>query len=327
MRHRMLGKTDMEISEIGLGGWSIGGDSYGPTDDRESIAAIRRAFDLGITFYDTADMYGRGRSERLIAEALRGHTHEVVIATKVGYDFYHGPMEKNFSGEYLRFAAEQSLKRLETDRIDLLQLHTPPLEVLQRGEIFEVLDRLQDEGKIRYYGVSLSHSTPPEAAKIVIEKSRAVSLQIAYNFLRQDQLAAIADQVKTSGIGIIVRTPLEYGLLTGKYRENAIFHPEDHRANRWTPEELSSLIRKVDALRFLIKGTDLFSSPENKSVPFIRSLTEAALRFILANLLVSVVIPGVKTAAQVEEHVRASTERPYLTDEDLRKIEAEIRKV
>ncbi|MBI5197905.1 MAG: aldo/keto reductase [Nitrospirae bacterium] len=313
MQRRTLGRTGIRISEIGLGGWSIGGDSYGPTDDRESIAAIRRAHELGVTFYDTADMYGNGRSERLIAEALRGNRREVFIATKVGYDFYKGGRDKNFSADYLAFAAEQSLQRLKTDRIDLLQLHTPPLEVLQQGDVFETMDRLQEAGKIRYYGVSLSHSTPPEAAEIVIRNSRAATLQIAYNILRQDQLSAIAEQVKAAGIGIIARSPLEYGLLTGKYREDATFHPEDHRANRWTRDALSALIRKVDSLRFLVHGE-------------VKSLTEAALRFVLSNPLVSVVIPGVKTAAQVEEHVRASRTLPYLAKEELQKIEDILRK-
>jgi aryl-alcohol dehydrogenase-like predicted oxidoreductase len=308
MRFRTLGKTGPKISEIGLGGWSIGGDSYGPTDDRESVAAIRRAFDLGITFFDTADMYGNGRSERLIAEALRGHRKEVVIATKMGYDFYKGGRDKNFTRGYLLFAVEQSLQRLETDRIDLLQLHTPPLEVLQQGEVFEVMKLLQESGKIHSYGVSLSHSTPPKAAEIVVKKSRAVSLQIAYNLLHQEQLLAISGLVRDSGIGIIARSPLEYGLLTGKYREDTTFHPEDHRSNRWTREELKAIVQKVEGLRFLVKGE-------------VESLTEAALRFVLSNPLISVVIPGVKTAAQVEEHVRASGEGPYLTEEDLRKIE------
>src|SRR5580704_8655009 len=159
MKYRKLGSTSLEVSEIGFGAWGIGGNqfgnSYGPAADEESLAAVTTAFDLGCTFFDTADVYGHGHSEELLGKALKGTRQKVVIATKVGSDFYHQPPQLRFTEEYITFAVEQSLKRLDTDVIDLYQLHNPPFSAIEHGQLFAPLEKLKSQGKIRFYGISI----------------------------------------------------------------------------------------------------------------------------------------------------------------------------
>ncbi len=302
MRYRRLGKTGLEVSEVGFGGWSIGGKDYGPTYDRESLAAIRRALDLGVTFFDTADMYGDGRSERLLGEALAGLGGRVVIATKGGYDVARG-MVKDFSRAHLEAAVHASLRRLKVGIIDLYQLHNPAVDLLRRGEIFEIVEDFQRRGLIRGYGVSVSDE---ESARLVLARDTAAALQFVHNLLRPRILQAIAPEVERAGVGIIVRTPIEYGILSGKYRVGAHFHATDHRAARWSPEAFAALLKRVEGFRFLVRGE-------------IKSLAEAAVRYVLTSPLVSTVIPGIKTPAQIEEFARAS-DPPYLSPEDVERI-------
>jgi aryl-alcohol dehydrogenase-like predicted oxidoreductase len=302
MRYRALGKTGLLVSEVGFGGWSIGGRDYGPTYDRESVAAIRRALELGVTFFDTADMYGDGRSERLFGEVVSGLGSKVVVATKGGYDVARG-MVKDFSREHLEIAVAASLKRLKVEVIDLYQLHNPSVELLKGSDLFELLEGFQERGLIRHYGVSVSDA---ESARLVMARGTASTLQLVHNLLRQHILAEIGPMVERTGIGVIVRTPIEYGILSGKYKIGAHFHATDHRATRWTPEQFAALLQRVEAFRFLVRGR-------------IASLSEAAVRYVLTSPLVSTVIPGIKTPAQIEEFVRAS-DPPYLSSEDLQQI-------
>jgi aryl-alcohol dehydrogenase-like predicted oxidoreductase len=302
MRYRQLGKTGLEVSEVGFGGWSIGGKDYGPTYDRESVAAIHRALDLGVTFFDTADMYGDGRSERLFGETLAGLGGRVVIATKGGYDVARG-LVKDFSRAHLESAVQASLKRLKVDIIDLYQLHNPAIELLRQGEVFEIVEDFQRRGLIRHYGLSVSDV---ESARLVMARGTAATLQLVHNLLRPQILQAIAPEVERAGVGIIVRTPIEYGILSGKYAVGAHFHATDHRATRWTPEAFASLLRRVESFRFMVRGP-------------VRTLAEAAVRYVLTSPIVSTVIPGIKTSAQIEEFARAS-DPPYLSVEDVRRI-------
>lgn len=302
VRYRLLGKTGLSVSEIGFGGWSIGGRDYGPTYDRESVAAIQRALDLGVTFFDTADMYGDGRSERLFGEVLSGLAGKVVVATKGGYDVARG-LVKDFSRKHLEAAVAASLKRLKVEAIDLYQLHNPSADQLKGDEPFAVVEDFQRRGLIRHYGVSVSDA---ESARLVMARGTAATLQLVYNLLRPHILAEIGPMVERTGIGVIVRTPIEYGMLSGKYKIGAHFHATDHRATRWTPEQFAALLQRVEGFRFLVRGA-------------IASLAEAAVRYVLTSPLVSTVIPGIKTPAQIEEFVRAS-DPPYLTSEDLQKI-------
>lgn len=293
MHYRRLGRTDLQVSEIGFGAWAIGGNkhghSYGATDNAESLRAMARAFDLGCTFFDTADLYGHGLSEKLLGQALQSHRHQCVLATKVGGDFYHGPFRKNFDAEYIRFAVDKSLERLRTDYIDLYQLHNPPLMMLERGEHYAVLESLKQSGKIRHYGVSVHDAYEGTMA---IYTGKPDTIQVEYNLLRQEpreELFAVAQEHDT---GLIIRSPLASGMLSGKYTATATFDASDTRAS-WPAEYLAWQVQMIDKLRFLATAE--------------RTLAQAALRFILDAPEMHVVIPGIKTVAQAEENFAAST--------------------
>lgn len=302
MRTRPLGRTGLVVSEIGFGGWSIGGKDYGPTYDRESVLAIHKALEVGVTFFDTADMYGDGRSERLLGEALAGMQGRVVIATKGGYDVARG-LVKDFSRGHLESAVAASLKRLKVDRIDLYQLHNPSAEQLRDTDLFDTVEEFQRRGLIRHYGVSVGDEW---SARLVLERGTAASLQLVHNLLRPGLLRALSPDIERTAIGVIVRTPLEYGLLSGKYQVGAHFHATDHRATRWTPDAFAARLREVEAFRFLVRHP-------------VRSLAEAAVRYVLTSPLVSTVIPGIKTPSQMEAFAHAS-DPPYLPEEDLTQI-------
>lgn len=293
MRYRRLGKTELQVSEVGFGAWAIGGSkhghSYGPTDNAESLRAIARAFELGCTFFDTADIYGHGLSEKLLAQALQKHRHECIIATKVGNDFSHGPFRKNFDPEYIRFALEKSLQRLQTDCIDLYQLHNPPLMMLERGEHYAILDDLKQAGKIRHYGVSVHDAYE---GMMAIETGKPEVIQVGYNLVRQDPRDELFAVAQEQDIGLIAREPLANGILSGKYASDTIFDASDMRA-QWPPEYLAFQVQLVEKLRFLAINEQ-------------RTLSQAALRFVLDEDAVSVVIPGMKTVAQVEANIAAA---------------------
>lgn len=292
MRYRRLGRTDLQVSEVGFGAWAIGGGkhghSYGPTDDAESLRAIKYAFDQGCTFFDTADIYGHGLSEKLLGQALQPHRPDCMIATKVGNDFYHGPFHQNFDPDYIREALEKSLKRLRTDYIDLYQLHNPPLMMLERGEHYEILEALKSEGKIRFYGVSVHDAYE---GMMAIDTGKPDVIQVMHNLLRQDASEELFPFAQERDIGIIAREPLASGMLTGKYYADSTFAEGDIRSG-WPPEYLAFQTQLVDKLRFL-------------DVPGYRSLGQASIRFVLDEPAVSVVIPGGKTVAQVTENLAA----------------------
>ncbi len=229
-------------------------------------------------------------SEKLLHQALSSHRHECTIATKVGNDFYHGPFRKNFDPDYIRFAVEKSLQRLQTDYIDLYQFHNPPLMMLERGEHYEILDALKAEGKIRYYGVSVHDAYE---GMMAVETGKPDVIQVVYNLLRQDAQEELFSFATERDVGVIVREPLASGMLTGKYRPDSMFSEGDFRAE-WPPEYLAFQTQLVDKLRFLaIEGQ--------------RTLVQAALRFVLDEAAVSVAIPGAKTVAHVDENLAAGT--------------------
>ena len=227
MQYRTLGRTGIRVSEIGFGAWAIGGSAeasgmpigWGKSSDDDSLAAIRRARDLGVTFFDTADSYGFGRSESLLGIVLSRHRKDVVIATKVGVvRTSTGDLRKDFSKQHIYHAVDGSLKRLRSDYIDLYQMHNPTIDDLQRGEIQEVMEQLQDAGKIRFWGVSIS--TVQEGLEIV-RRGWGHTLQVLYNVLNQAPADELLPLAKERGFGVIARVPLASGLLTGKYREGA----------------------------------------------------------------------------------------------------------
>jgi aryl-alcohol dehydrogenase-like predicted oxidoreductase len=315
MQYRTLGNTGIRVSEVGFGGWAIGGSAdasgtplgWGKTNDDESLAAIRRARDLGVTFFDTADSYGFGRSESLLGIVLSRKRQDAVIATKVGVVRDAGAaLKKDFSKQHIFQAIDGSLRRLRTDYVDLYQAHNPTIEQLQREEIQEAMERLQEIGKIRYWGVSIS--TNEEGIEI-INRGWGHALQVLYNILNQSPASELFPLAKQKGYGIIARVPLASGLLTGKFRSGSTFATDDVRQNFLTQKRLEEALPRVDEVRAIIGGS-------------VRSLAEAALQFVLANDAVSTTIPGARNARQVETNVAASEAR--LSDDVIEKLRARL---
>jgi aryl-alcohol dehydrogenase-like predicted oxidoreductase len=301
MKLRDLGKTGIRVSEIGFGGWAIGGATegsgspigWGKTSDDESLAAIRRARDLGVNFFDTSDSYGFGRSESLLGIVLSRKRQDVVIATKVGVVREEGTLKKDFTRKHIFHAVDGSLKRLRTDYIDLYQLHNPALDDLRREEIQEAMEMLQDAGKIRFWGVSVT--TPDEGIEI-INRGWGHALQVLYNALNQAPASELFPLAKQKGYGVIARVPLASGLLTGKFRQDAVFPKDDVRQNFLTPKRLDEAILRVDEVRAIVGGA-------------AKSLSEAALQFVLANDAISTTIPGARSVRQIESNVAAADGR------------------
>ncbi|HYM38874.1 MAG TPA: aldo/keto reductase [Thermoplasmata archaeon] len=304
MRQRVLGRTALRISEIGFGAWAIGGNahgnSYGPTDDATSAAAVRRAAELGCTFFDTADVYGWGHSEETLGNALQGRREAVCLATKVGGDFYHGGVRLNFDPGYIAFALERSLKRLRTDHVDLYQLHNPPAESMADPATYEALESLKAEHKIDHYGVSIHE---PWEGLLCLESGKPETLQIPFSLFRQEWIDEFLGQAQKANVGIIAREPLGNGFLTGKIVPGARFPTGDIRSY-WPPGMVAGRAAAAQRLAFL-------SNAE-------RTPAQTALRFVLAFPEVSVAIPGAKTPAQVEENLRAS-DAPALDDEEIQR--------
>jgi aryl-alcohol dehydrogenase-like predicted oxidoreductase len=296
-------------SEVGFGGWPIGGQMWGSVEDEDSLAALQRAFDLGINFYDTADVYGHGHSEELIGQAFASLRPNVLLATKVGFDFYRGePAKQNFDPVYIRSALEKSLVRLRTDYIDLYQLHNPPQKLLKDDAVWDTLTALRAEGKVRYFGVSARSVNDARAYLRAAEGAPpgryGDTLQVAYNLLDQEAAAkGIFVEAYRQDWGIISRLPLASGMLTGKYQAGHYWPATDFRA-AWSRERVIETARRAEALRFLVK-------------PPVETLAQAALAFVLSQEALSTVITGAKTAAHVKDNAAASEFAP-LPEEHLR---------
>lgn len=322
MKERRLGRTGLRVSEIGFGCWGIGGGSYGSVRDEDSLDALEAAWDSGVNFFDTADIYGEGHSEMLVGRFLKEKSRDkIILATKVGWDFYppsqkpvpvpsklpakvhNAGHRKNFDPEYIRFACEQSLKRLGVDVIDLYQLHNPSLELIQKGDVVGVLDRLRKQGKIRFVGISVH--TEAEAF-FALQDLRVHTIQIIFSFLDQRMAERIFPEAEKKNAGVIVREPLASGLLSGKYMPSHEFPKDDHR-RRWVREKREADWQKVQ----------LFQRAIGARAP---TLARAALEFALASDAVSTVIPGAKTRAQAVENAAASSQ-PSLDREDIGKLE------
>ncbi len=307
MKYRKLDNTGLEVSEIGFGAWGIGGltrgaTSYGPTSDEESKLALRLAFESGITFYDTSDLYGYGHSERLIGETLKDVRGKTVIASKVGFLEHNGPQD--FSPRHIRESIERSLKRLQTDYLDLYQLHSPPIDLLEKDDsILHTLSSLQKEGKTRAIGIS---ARSPDDGLIAIEKLGFKSVQVNFNMVDQRAIEnGLFDLAKKENAGIIVRTPLCFGFLTGGYSADSEFDFRDHRST-WPREQIERWAT----------AQQLFSSilEENEG----QTGAQIALRFCLSFQSVSSIIPGMLTAGEVRENVLASELGPFAERELLK---------
>ncbi|MBP7744815.1 MAG: aldo/keto reductase [Phycisphaerae bacterium] len=304
MQYTQLGARGPRVSRIGFGAWAIGGMNWGPTDDEESRRALHAALDWGVNFIDTADVYGFGHSEELIAGVLRERGRgEVVIATKAGSDFYHGdagddqgygPIRPNYTREYLLFAAEQSLRRLNVDALDILQLHSPDRALLERDEPWDALATLKRQGKIRHAGLSIQSFKETEQAHLLARHADLLDcIQVRYNLLERAAEEVLFPQAQALGIGVIVRIPLLFGLLTGKFTRQSTFGAEDHRRMNLSPEKLDAYLAQLDKL-----------GPTFDRYPG-QTMAQVSLRFCLTHPACHTAIPGAKTPAQVADNCTA----------------------
>jgi len=306
MEYRTLGRTGWKISAISYGAWGIGGD-WGPTDDKTSLAALHRAIDLGVNFIDTADVYGDGHSEQLIAQVRKARSEQLIIATKAGRRL-NPHIARGYTRQNLTAFVERSLRNLEMEALDLLQLHTPPSEVYDMPEVFSILDDLVQQGKIRYYGVSVERVD--EALKAV-RYPNVQSVQIIFNMFRLKPVDRFFPFVRERRVGILARVPLASGLLTGKFRPGTHFDPSDHRSfNRhgeaFDQGETFSGVEYEQGLQAVEKLRPL--------VPPGATMAQLALRWILMFPEVTSAIPGGKNPQQVEENVNAAALPPLSPD-------------
>ncbi len=298
MHYRALGRTGWKVSEISFGAWAIGG-SWGQVSDEESMAALHRAIDSGVNFIDTADVYGGGRSERLIARLKKERKEEIIVATKAGRRLPRQTVE-GYTRENLLAWVDDSLRNLSTDRIDLLQLHGPPTDLYSRPEVFGMLDDLVAAGKIRYYGVSVEKI---EEALRAIEYPNVQTVQIIFNCFRQRPADVFFARAKEKRVGILARVPLASGLLTGKLRPDSTFAADDHRNfnRRGESFDVGETFSGVDYEVGLAAVEEI-----RKLLPAGLSMSQFALRWILNFDAVSCAIPGGKRPEQVVDNCHAS---------------------
>ena len=311
MDYRELGRTGWRVSEISFGAWAIGG-TWGEVDDRESLAALHRAVDLGVNFFDTADVYGDGRSERLLAQLRRERGEEIIIATKAGRRL-DPHVASGYNAENLTAFIDRSLKNLATETLDLLQLHCPPTEVYYNPELFVALDDLVKQGKIRYYGVSVEQV---EQALKAIEYPGVQTVQIIFNIFRQRPAELLFAEAKKRRVGILARVPLASGMLTGKLNAESQFADDDHRAfNRH-----GEMFDRGETFSGVDYETGLKAVEELRAlVPAGMTMAQLALRWILMFDAVTCAIPGAKRPAQAEDNVRAA-ELPPLSDKTMQAV-------
>jgi aryl-alcohol dehydrogenase-like predicted oxidoreductase len=311
MQYRELGRTGWKVSAVSFGAWAIGG-TWGSVQDTDSLAALHRALDLGVNFFDTADVYGDGRSEKLLARLRRERKEPFYVATKAGRRLSPHTAE-GYNRKNLTAFVERSLKNLAVEALDLLQLHCPPTEVYYRPEVFGVLDDLARQGKLRHYGVSVEKV---EEALKAVEFPNVKTVQIIFNIFRQRPAGLFFEQAQKHRVGILARVPLASGMLTGKFSAKSTFEPDDHRAFNRKGEafDRGETFSGVDYDLGLQAVEDL-----RPLLPAGASMAQLALRWILMFPAVSCAIPGAKRPAQVEENAAAAG-LPPLTDEAMARI-------
>jgi len=314
MDTRTLGRTGWKISTVSFGAWAVGG-TWGPVDDGESMAALHRALERGVNFIDTADVYGDGHSERLIARLRREHKgHDFYVATKAGRRLPSQTVE-GYSRENLTSFIERSLKNLEVEALDLLQLHCPPQDLYYHPEVFGILDDLVKAGKLRFYGVSVERV---EEALKAIEFPDVQSVQIIYNIFRQRPADLLFKETQRRQVGVLARLPLSSGMLAGKMRRDSQFASDDHR-NFNRHGEAFDRGETFSGVPFQV-GLDAVEELR-PLVPANMTMATFALRWILMNPAVTCVIPGGKRPAQVDENVIAGS-LPPLSDAAIARVQA-----
>jgi len=308
MNYEKFGNTDLIVSKIGFGAWGIGGPAmagsvpigWGNVDDNISISALKKSFDLGVTFYDTADFYGLGHSEELIGKVF-GNSKEVIIATKVGHRLdENDSIFLDYSYKHIINACEKSLQRLNRDYIDLYQLHSAKLEHLEKGECIKAMEDLQKQGKIRYWGLSLNTFNPFPEAEYLFNNNLGNSFQLVFNILNQRAIT-IVERAKLNGFGIIARMPLQFGLLTGKFNKFSKFEKNDHRSFRLNEHIIETTLNELENIWFL---TEKYNT----------NRTGLSLSFIAAISGINTIIPGIKTEIQAVDNC---TNLVQLEDKDI----------
>ena len=316
MKYRAVGDTGISVSAVGFGMWTVSTGWWGIDDDDFAKKLVRRAYDLGITFFDTADTYGNGKGETLLADALGDVRDKIVIATKGGYDWYtHGSerrgqkeIPQDWSPAYIRKAVEGSLSRLQTDHIDIYQLHNAKMDALMRDDLFDELEKLRAEGKVRCYGAALGPAIGWRDEGLYSMQHRpARVLHTIYNMFEQEPGRAFFPVARERGVGVLVRVPHSSGMLEGRYTKDTVFGENDHRRHR-TKEWLEQGLRKLDTLTFLTEGRG-------------RTIGQAALQFILAEPSVASTFPNVYDEEQLVEFAAAS-DTPEMTDDEMARIAA-----
>ncbi len=306
MKYRELGRTGWKVSEISFGAWAIGG-TWGTVDDTESLAALHKALDLGVNFFDTADVYGDGRSELLLSRLRRERQENFYIATKAGRRL-DPHVASGYNRKNITAFVDRSLRNLQTDAIDLLQLHCPPTEVYYRPDVFEVLDDLVKAGKLRHYGVSVERV---EEALKAIEYPGVETVQIIFNIFRQRPSDHFFPEAQRRRVGILARLPLSSGLLAGKMSRTTAFEKDDHRSFNRNGEafDRGETFSGID----FEKGLDAVEALR-RLIPSDRTMAQLALQWILSFPAVTCAIPGAKRPSQVEENIAASDITPIARD-------------
>jgi len=308
IQKRVLGKSGIEVTKIGIGLWAIGGDEWGPVQDQESLDTISAALDIGINFFDTADVYGVGHSEELLGQAMKGRRDKFIVATKIGWLGFNEQeqvSQYNTVGKLIK-GVEGNLKRLQTDYVDLIQCHIDYRE--SNMEVFvEGFQKLQAQGKVRVYGVSTSDF---EYLQAFNADERTATLQIDYSILNRTPEREIFPYTMEKNLGVLVRGPLAMGILTGKFTKDSHFGEGDFRKNWIENEDQHKIyiddLEKVEKLKPLTNG---------------RSLAQLAIQFVMQHPAVTLAIPGAKRISQLKENVKSAL-MPELTSEELADIDA-----
>ena len=313
MQYREFGRTGWKVLAVGFGAWAIGG-AWGKVDDAESLAALRKAAEFGVNFFDTADVYGDGHSERLIAQLRCEQKGKIYVATKAGRRLNPHTAE-SYNRKNLTAFVERSLKNLDTETIDLLQLHCPPIEVYYSPEVFGILDDLVKAGKIRYYGVSVEKV---EEALKAIEFPNVQSVQLIFNIFRQRPSELFFEQAKKRKVGILARLPLASGMLTGKLKPDSTFAPDDHRQFNRHGERFD----RGETFSGVDYEVGLKAVKELKAIcPAAMTMVQFALRWILMFDAVTCTIPGVRRLSQAEENF-AAADLPALSKKTMSDVRA-----
>lgn len=314
MKYRTLGKSGIKVSEIGFGAWTIGLDWWGKkVDDDEASRMLKRAYDLGINFFETADIYGNGKSEKIIGQVFKDMRNDVVYSTKWGYDIYstkqveHNELPQKHNPEFLQFAIRHSLDRLQTDYIDVYSLHNPKMDAIKDDKLFASIDYMVKKDTIKSHGVALGPAIGwKDEGLEAIEKRNITCLQTVYNILEQDPARDFMQAAERRNVGIMVRVPDASGLLTGKVNADTKFDKNDHRSFR-KQDFIIEAMQKIENMRPLASSKGW-------------NITELAIKFILAQKQISVILPTMVSIEEIELFASLSDGR-YLNSTEIAKME------